>query len=75
MFSNYISAAKSSFIILDLNLSLLEHPNVRYFVRSLKINRPLKATKRPVMDLQLLARLVQCCDSIHFDMQFAKLSF
>ena len=66
MLANYISANKAKFTILGLNYILWDHPNIKYLLRSVKINRPVKITKRHVMDLQQWQRLIECFDSISF---------
>ena len=63
MVANHVSAIKAKFIMFDLDYSILEHPKVRYFVRSLKINGPLVVVKRN-MSLQVLNNLVKECNFI-----------
>ena len=59
-----MSAIKAKFIMFDLDHAILDHPKVRYFVRSLKINRPLVVVKRNIMSLQVLSNLVKECNFI-----------
>ena len=49
MISNNISALKANFIMYDLRFHLLEHPRIRFFIRSLKINRPLSLVKHNIL--------------------------
>ena len=70
MVSNNISAIRASLIIYDLNYLFLDHPRVRYFVKALKINRPLAVVKRNVMSLHTLKRLALLCDEIQFGFVF-----
>ena len=65
MVANHVSALKSKFIMYDLNYHLLEHPKIRYFVRSMKINRPLIPVVRNIMSIETLTRLVLECDGIY----------
>ena len=62
MLANNISALKTSFIMYELQFSLFDHPRVPYFVKALKINRPLSLVTRNIMSLQQLQQLVQLCD-------------
>ena len=64
MVSNNISALKANFIMYDLPFQLLEHPRIRFFIKSLKINRPLSLVKRNIITLQVLQQLIQACDSL-----------
>ena len=41
MISNYVSAIKTSFVLYDLPYHLLDHPKVKLFQKSMRINRPL----------------------------------
>ena len=70
MVSNNISAIRASLIMYDLNYLFLDHPRVRYFVKALKINRPLAVAKRNVMSLHTLKRLALLCDEIQFGFVF-----
>ena len=64
MVANHVSAIKAKFIMYDLQYVILDHPKVRYFIRSLKINRPLVQVKRNIMSLQVLQNLVRECNFI-----------
>ena len=64
MVANHVSAIKAKFIMYDLQYAILDHPKVRYFIRSLKINRPLVQVKRNIMSLQVLQNLVRECNFI-----------
>ena len=64
MVANHISALKASFILHGLDHILLDHPKVRYFTKSMRINRPLSLTKRNIMSLNDLKKLALCCNKI-----------
>ena len=64
MVANNISAIKANFIIYDLNFHILEHPRVRLFTKSLKMNRPLSLVKRNIMSLVVLQKLIVACDDL-----------
>ena len=61
MLSNNISALKAHFVMSALNFSLWDHPSIRYFVKSVKINRPLCPVRRNIMSLETLKQLIQAC--------------
>ena len=39
--ANYVSAIRANVVLYDLPFSLLDHPKIKYFVKSVRINRPL----------------------------------
>ena len=57
MLANNVSALKAHFVMLGLGY-LLEHPRVRYFVKSVKINRLLCPVHRNTMSLDTLTALI-----------------
>ena len=64
MVAKNISALKANFIMYDLNFHLLEHPCVRLFTKSLKINHPLSLVKRNIISLSVLHKLIVACDDL-----------
>ena len=64
MVANNILAIKAMFVMYGLPHPLLQHPRVHYFIKSLKINRPLSVTSRNIMSLPELTELVKLCDSL-----------
>ena len=64
MLPNYISVIKAKFTLLGLNYTLLDHLSIKYFVRALKINRPLQVPKCHVMDIELLKKFIRGCDAV-----------
>ena len=64
MVSNNISALKASFIMYNLKFHLLEHPHIRFFIKSLQINRPLSLVKGNIITVPVLQQLVQACDNL-----------
>ena len=65
MLANHVSAGKANFTMHGLDYSIWEHPNVRYFIKSIKINRPIKVTKKNIIDLPTLLNIVTQCDSLY----------
>ena len=62
--SNYVSA-KAKSITLRMPYKVWHDPTVKYFIRSMKINRPMTITKRTLMDIHTLQKLVAACDEIY----------
>ena len=54
MINNDISAIRAMSIVLDLLYGSWEHPKGRYFVKSLKLHRPMALVKRNITDINTL---------------------
>ena len=61
MLANNVSAVKAHFVMVGLKFQIWAHPRVKYFVKSVKINRPLCPVCRKIMSLNTLKKLVQAC--------------
>ena len=59
MICNYVSAIKANFIVHDLPFHVCEHPKIKYFIKSLKINRPLKVSPHNIVDVAMLCRMAE----------------
>ena len=57
MICNYASAIKVTFIVYDLPFYMCEHPKIKYFIKSLKINRPWCVTHHNIVDIQMVRRM------------------
>ena len=66
MIANYLSAIKASFVLYNMSYSLLDHPRIKYFQKSMHINRPLAVTSHNVIDLAMLQQISQSCDQLNF---------
>ena len=66
MIANYLSAIKANFVLYNMPYSLLDHPRIKYFQKSMRINRPLAVTSHNVIDLSMLQRISQSCDLLNF---------
>ena len=62
MIADNISAIKANFTLYGLEHSLLDHPRVRYFMKAIRINRPLSILKRNIMSIKDLEWLSTLCD-------------
>ena len=64
MIANYVSALKAMSIIYSLPHDPFDHPQVKYFIKSIKANRPLIISKKNVMDIPTLVQLIECCSGV-----------
>ena len=55
--TNYVSAIKASLTLYYLEFVICDHPNVKYFLKSLRINRPLSVTHHNIIDIPMLKRI------------------
>ena len=58
---NYMSAIKANFILYDLPFTVFDHPKIKYFIKSIKINRPLTLRPHNTIDLSNLRRISRAC--------------
>ena len=70
MVANYIAAIKAKFMIFGLQFWVLDDPRIKYFLKSLKVNRPLCINRRNIMDIHTLKKLVLLCDNIHMGLVY-----
>ena len=61
MVSNYFSALKAMAVVYNLQFQIFYHPQVKYFIKSLKINRPLTVCTKNIMDIKALSQLIESC--------------
>ena len=54
MVANYMSAIKAKFIVFDLNFHVCDHPKVKYFIKSIKINQ---LVHHNIIDISTLKRI------------------
>ena len=65
MICNYLAAIRDKFIMYGLSTVSLDDRKLHYFVKSLKINRPLSITKCNIISIEDLYAMVTCCDSLY----------
>ena len=70
MLANHISACKAKFTMFGLQFPLWDHPNVRYLLKSIKINRPIAVTKKNIIDLSMLQQMVIQCEGMYLGQIF-----
>ena len=66
MISNYVSAIKVCFVFYDLSFQILDHPKIKYFQKSIIINRPLTLTSHNIIDLASLENISTACNDFTF---------
>ena len=70
MLANHISACKAKFTMYGLRFQLWEHPNVRYLLKSVKINRSIVVVKKHIIDLAMLNDIISQCDTLYLGVVF-----
>ena len=67
---NYVSAIKANFVLYDLSCTVLEHPKIKYFIKALKITRPMALRSHNIITIQKLADISAACSSMTFGTVF-----
>ena len=62
MVANYVSAIRASFVMYDLPYYVLDHPKIKYFLKSLRINRPVIVTPHNIITISRLVDISLACD-------------
>ena len=73
MLSKHVSAIKAKFVIYGLPIKCLESKRIHYYVKSLKINRPLSITRGNIVSIEDLYSLVTYCDQLYMGQVFKAL--
>ena len=66
MIENYVSAIKANFILYDLPYTVVQHPKIKYFIKALKITRPMSLRSHNIITIQKLADISAACNNIPF---------
>ena len=61
MVMNHVSAIRGMSILYDLPHEAWRQPKVGYFIKALKLHRPMVLTKRNIIDIKTLKRMVASC--------------
>ena len=67
MIENNVSARKTSFMLYELPFAVFTHPKIKYFIKSMKINRPLTLKTHNLIDLHTLRQLSRACLKLPHD--------
>ena len=65
MLANYLSAVRAMFVMFNLNYRILDDPKIKYFIKAVRINRPLSVPRRHILDLKTLQSLIFHCERAH----------
>ena len=70
MVANYVLAIRASFVMYDLPYYVLDHPKVKYFLKSLRVNRPVVVTPHNIITISRLIDISLACDLVTFPQVF-----
>ena len=62
--SNYLAGIRAQFIVFNLDTVAFQHQQIQYFLKSLKINRPLQPKLHKHIDIQLLTSIIQVAGTL-----------
>ena len=72
--SNYLAAIRAQCIVFNLNTACFQHQQIQYFLKSLKINRPLPPKIHKHIDTtQLLTSIIRITETLHHPQVFKSL--
>ena len=71
--SNYLAAIRAQCIVFNLNTACFQHQQIQYFLKSLKINRPLQPKIHKHIDTQLLNSIIRITETLHHPQVFKSL--
>ena len=64
MIANYVSAIKALFTLYDLPFTVLQHPKIKYFLKALRIERPLSVKPHNIISIPILAAMSESCANL-----------
>ena len=56
MLANYLAAIRTNFNLLGLNSSILDDKRLNYYIKSMKLNRPVCLSTKNVISLEILQK-------------------
>ena len=71
MIANHVSAIKVNLVMYGLEYEFMDHPRIRYLLKSMKMSRPLSVTQRPIMSIKTLHAFIAACSFIRFGKIYA----
>ena len=71
MVANNVSAIKANLVLYGLDHTFMDHPRIKYFIKSMKMSRPLSVTDRPIMSIKTLHSFISACSFIPFGKVYA----
>ena len=70
MIANYVSALKAKCIVHNLQYGLFDSLKVKYFLKSVRQNRPLHVVPHNIVDIEVLHKICKECDKIYMGAVF-----
>ena len=61
---NYLAGIRAQCIVFNLDTAFFQHQQIQYFLKSLKINRPLQPKLHKHIDIQLLTSIIQVAGTL-----------
>ena len=71
MIANHVSAIKANLVMYGLEYEFMDHPRICYFLKSMKMSRPLSVTHRPIMSIKILHAFITACSFIPYGKIYA----
>ena len=65
MLANYLAAIRANFNLLGLNSASLHDKRLKYYIKSIKVNRPVCLSTKNVISVEILQKIVACCDTLY----------
>ena len=62
--SNYMASLRAFFILYDLPTTVFKNQKIQYFIKELKLNRPLHLRNTPIFTEHILSQIVQVCNHL-----------
>ena len=64
MIENYVSPIKANFILYDLQYTVFQQPKIKYFIKALRINRPLSLRPYNIISIARLSQISAACEGM-----------
>ena len=71
--ANYMAAIRAYHILHGLDTAPFKHERLSLYLKSLRIQAPLAPSRRSIVDIQLLTKIIQTCDLYKFPLIFKPL--
>ena len=71
--SNYMAALRAFFILYDLPTAVFKDHKIQYFIKALKLNRPLVVKNTPIFTEQVLSQIMEVCNYLEHPHVFSAL--
>ena len=65
MLANCLAAIRANFNVQGLNAAILDDKRLKYYLKSIKLNRPVCLSNKNVISAETLHKIVCCCDTFY----------